>query len=154
KEEYNRRASILMPHLTTTTFGALPKSLGTQLWSAGWPVAWKFGDQHVFSDRLMIDVAFSHFCSCYQFAVPEPGLETVQPMFEISSGAAERSTTSSSSQSFRNRTNATANYFMPGKWGGDHSIKAGFEYVNMANRGAGHTGGNVTARFSSGASLP
>jgi hypothetical protein len=39
--------------------------LGVRYWNTGlWDPSWKFGDQHTFSDRWLVDVSFGHHCWC------------------------------------------------------------------------------------------
>ena len=95
-------------------------------WNTGiWDPSWKFGDQHTFSDRWLVDVSFGHHCWCNSIVPQTLDLRQQQPMLELTTGTWGRSWSDSTIMLVTNNTlDATSSYFLPGKWGGDHSLKA------------------------------
>ena len=154
KLQLNRGASDLNPFLSTTRLTAVPESLGPKFWTTGWPPFWRFADQHTFSDRFTMEVAYARFCPCTYIALAEDSLATVQPMFEIATGLWDRSFSESINFTIKNNVDVIANYFLPGKVGGDHSIRAGYKYFYYPMTTTAHTGGNAIARFNSGRTSP
>ncbi|MGE3579535.1 MAG: carboxypeptidase regulatory-like domain-containing protein [Vicinamibacterales bacterium] len=154
KLQLNRGASDLNPFASTTRLTAVPESLGPKFWTTGWPPFWRFGDQHTFSDRFMVEVAYARFCPCTYIALAEDSLTTVQPMFEVATGMWDRSFSESINFTIKNNLDVIANYFLPGRLGGDHSLRAGYKYFFYPMTSTAHTGGNAIARFNSGRTLP
>jgi hypothetical protein len=154
KLQLNRGADDLHPFAATTRLIAVPESFGPKFWTTGWPPYWRFADQHTVSDRFMVEVAYARFCPCTYIALAEDQLATVQPSMEISRQAWDRSFSESINFTIKNNLDVTANYFLPGKVGGDHSIKAGYKYFYYPMVTTAHTGGNVVARFNTPVGLP
>ena len=131
-----RGADDLHPTFETTnkmTYMKLSDStydLGPRYWNTEiWDPSWKFGDQHTFNDRWLVDVSFGHHCWCDSIVPQTDELRTVQPMLELTSGTWGRSWSDSSIMLVTNNTvDVASTYFFPGRWGGDHSFKAGFSY--------------------------
>jgi hypothetical protein len=152
KEAINRGADNLhAPAATTRLLAINDSSYGPNLWTTGWPPLWRFADQHVFSDRWLLEAAYARFCPCTNIALASDSLVDVQPEQEISTGAFDRSFSSSINFTVKNNVDLTTSYFLPGKWGGDHKLKAGFKYLYYPMIVTAHTGGDVTAQFNSGA---
>ena len=131
-----RSADDLHPTLETTNKMAyMVKSdstydLGPAFWNTEiWDPSWKFGDQHTFTDRWLVDVSFGHHCWCNSIVPQTLELRQVQPMLELTTGTWGRSWSDSAIMLVTNNTlDATSTYFLPGKWGGEHSFKAGYKY--------------------------
>jgi hypothetical protein len=115
----------------------------------------KVSDQHVFSDRLLLDAAISRVGGVLYTDFHEPQLADVQRSLELVSPAGLWGRSFSSTLSDRPQTNidATLNYFVPGVIGGDHSLKAGFRYRNAPTDSLARIGGNTTARFRNGVAI-
>ncbi|MEQ1896863.1 MAG: carboxypeptidase regulatory-like domain-containing protein [Vicinamibacterales bacterium] len=154
KLQLNRGADDLHPFAATTRLTSVPDSMGPKFWTTGWPPFWRFGDQHTFSDRFMMEVAYARFCPCTYIGLAEDSLATVQPTFEIATGLWDRSFSDSINFTIKNNVDVTTNYFLPGKLGGDHSLRGGYKYYYYPMTTTAHTGGNVIARFNSGRTLP
>lgn len=154
KLQANRGASDLVPAAATTRLTTVQDSMGPKYWTTGWPPFWRFGDQHTFSDRFLVEVAYGRFCACTYIGLADDSLLTVQPMFEVATGQQDRSATDNTNFIIRNNFDVIGNYFLPGKLGGDHSLRAGYKYYYYPGVVGAHTGGNVTARFNSGRTLP
>jgi hypothetical protein len=131
-----RSASDLRPTFETTnqlTYirkGDSLVDLGWKYWNHGiWDPSWKFADQHAISDRWLIDASFGHYCWCATIIPQTAALRSVQPQLEQTTGTWGRSWESVFVQFLTNNTfDVTTNYFLPGRWGGDHSIKAGYKF--------------------------
>jgi hypothetical protein len=152
-----RGASDLVALESTTRLASLDdRSFGPKFWTTGWAPSWRFADQHMISDRWLIEGGYARFCACINIDFNNPTLADVQPMNEISSGHMARSATGiQQTATIRNNTDVTTVYFLPGKVGGDHSLKAGYKNWYLSNAGRTMvTGGTVIARFDSGATRP
>ncbi len=112
----------------------------------------KLSDQHVFSDRLMIDAAVSHVGGVLYTDFHSPELADVQRTLELVSPAGLYGRSFSSTLSDRPQMNvdSTVSYFLPGVLGGDHALKGGFRYRNAPTDSFAKIGGNTTARFRNG----
>ncbi len=155
KFEYDRLADDLHPHESTQQQVPLVGSqYGAPFWNSGWPSFWKFADQHTFSDRWLLDVSYGHFAKLQDQRLQEDRLKDVQPMFEVSSGAFARSFNGATTDSPYETFEALNNYFLPGKWGGDHSLKAGFKYLHYRTATTAFMGGSAQARFNSPITQP
>jgi hypothetical protein len=152
-----RGASDITAIEATTSLAALnDRSFGARFWTTGWAPSWRFSDQHTLSDRWFVEGGYSRFCACINIGFREPSLAVVQPMAEISGGHMARSATGvQMTATIRNNTDVTTVYFLPGRLGGDHSLKGGYKNWYVSNTGeTGITGGGVIARFNSGTRAP
>jgi hypothetical protein len=112
----------------------------------------KFADQHVFSDRLLVDLQVAHVGGGFALDFQDPSLAEVQPSFEISTGLWGRSYFNQTFDRPADSVDVTGTYFMPATLGGDHSFKVGFRWRDTPSVSTIHRGGNTTARFRSGVS--
>jgi hypothetical protein len=130
--------------------------LGPRFWNTGiWDPSWKFGDQHSFSDRLLVDVSFGHHCWCNSIVPQTLELRQLQPMLELTTGTWGRSWSDSTIMLVTNNTvDATASYFLPGTWGGDHSFKAGYKFGHYGEVYDRTYSGHAQAVFNSARPLP
>ena len=146
-----RDASDLRPPETTFIQSAVPSTYGTWGWDVGPSPFWKAGDQHVFSDRLLLDVQWAHLGNNFILDFQDPALNLVQPTFEITTGLWGRSYQRSGPYIRpTDSLDATVNYFLPGTLGGDHSFKSGLRWRTAPAYSEVHRGGNTVARFRNG----
>ena len=130
--------------------------LGAPWWNTEiWDPSWKFGDQHSFSDRWLVDVYFGHHCWCNSIVPQTLELRQLQPMLELTTGTWGRSWQDSAIMLVTNNTfDATSSYFLPGPWGGDHSFKAGYKYGHYGEVYDRVYSGHGQSVFNSPASQP
>ena len=123
------------------------------LWNTElWPPTWKFGDQHIITDRWLVEGFLGHHCFCYTIA----GDPTLQPMRENVTGHLLRST-STTFVEFRanNMAELSSTYFLPEQLGGDHSFKFGYRYKwERASFDGFGIPSETRANFDSAAGLP
>ncbi len=155
KTKNARNASDTRPIETTYRQGAVSSKYGTWGWDVGPSPLWKANDQHIFSDRLLLDVAWSHLGNNFILDFHEDSLNDVQRKLEVPTGV--YSTSFDRSGPYIRPTasvDATISYFLPGVLGGDHSWKLGARYRTAREHSELHVGGNTEARFSSPAGAP
>jgi hypothetical protein len=152
-----RNASDLNPIETTNRQMAVSPGVPgfKNFWTTGPNPTYKFGDQWVVNDRLLLDVQYAHVGNNFILDFHDPSLATVQPTLIINSPANLNGRSASNSVNIRplNILNFNATYFMPGKLGADHSFKFGGYWRDNLSYGSSHTGGNATARFPTSAEL-
>lgn len=146
-----RDASDTRPIETTFRQRAVASEFGTFGWITGPTPLWKASDQHIISDRWLVDLLWSHVGNNFVLDFHEDGLADVQRRLEVSSGVWADSFQRSGpfirpTHSF----DVTTNYFLPGALGGDHALKAGFRWRSAKEHSESHVGGNTTRRFISG----
>ena len=147
KERNARGASDLNPIETTSRQSSVPGTYDTHWWNTGPNPTYKFGDQWVISDRLLLDVQYAHIGNNFILDFHEDDLSTVQPALIVSTGLNLRSASQSVNIRPVDSINFNANYFLPGKLFGDHAFKVGGYWRDAVSRTPSHTGGNATARF-------
>src|SRR5262249_31045638 len=147
KERNARDASDTRPIETTYRQKAVSSDFGSSAWTTGPGPFWKFGDQHVFSDRWLADVTYGHLGNNFTLDFHEDSLRDVQPSLETTTGVYGRSFQQSVFIRPTNSVDATTNYFLPGTLGGDHAIKAGYRWRSAHSVSLNHYGGNAVARF-------
>src|SRR3954471_141289 len=151
KERNARNASDTTPPESTVRQTQVPTSSGFRnYWNVGANPTYKFGDQWVASDRLLMDVQYAHVGNNFVLDYHDPSLIDVHPLFIIAGSINGRSTPDGSqSVNVRptNQVTFNANYFMPGKVLGDHALKFGAYYKNALAFTSTHTPGNAVARF-------
>ena len=153
KERNARGASDLNPIETTTPQRAVDKSFGKYLWNTGPNPVYKFGDQWVVSDRLLLDVQYAHVGNNFTLDVQDPSLLQVQPTLIVSSGLNGRSAAQSVFIRPVNSVTFNSNYFLPAFAGGDHSFRVGGYWRNSNTTSINHTGGYGTVRYPNEAAL-
>ena len=126
-----RNASDLMPPETTWRQKPLDDSWGFWGWNSGPSATWRASDQQIINDRWTMQVQWAHVNNSYTFAFQDPSQAAIQPTYEISTGLWGRSYFSDVYQMPFNSVDVTTNYFLPGKMGGDHAIKAGYLWRTM-----------------------
>ncbi|MBM3779706.1 MAG: TonB-dependent receptor [Acidimicrobiia bacterium] len=154
KIETVRGANDITPFEATTRLDPPPSRFGPRFWTSGWPPSWKFNDQHVFSDRLLLDIGYGRGCPCTAIGPQSEDLDSVQQAWDVGNGARARSTGRTNSIRIRNTYNATLDYFRPGMLGGDHSFKVGVVYLRNWTYNESLTSANVIAKFNTPRTLP
>jgi len=147
KERNARGASDLNPIETTTPQGAVASTYGKYLWNTGPVPTYKFGDQWVLSDRILLDVQYAHVGNNFTLGFNKPELRDVQPTLIISTGLNGRSGGESVFIRPVNELNLNMNYFLPGRMGGDHAFKIGGYWKDAQSYSLSHRGGFATVRF-------
>ena len=109
---------------------------------------WKAADQHIINDRWLVDVQWSHLGNNFILDFHEDGLDSVQPIFVVSTSAWSRSYRRSGpfirpTMSF----DVNTSYFLPAFLNGDHTFKAGFRYRTAKEHSEAHRGGNTEIRL-------
>ena len=146
-----RDASDLRPIETAYKQKAVDSSFGTFGWLTGPSPFWKAADQHVLSDRALIDVMWSHLGNNFALDLQDPSLYDVQPSIETTTGLWGRSYNASIFLRPTNSLDVVSTYFMPATAGGDHSFKFGYRWRSAHSTSINHRGGFIEARFTSGA---
>src|SRR5687768_2664661 len=145
-----RDASDTRPIETAYRQKAVDKSFGTFGWISGPSPIWKLSDQHVFSDRFLVELQLAHIGNNFTLTFQEPGQRDIQPTFDIPTGVWGRSFNESVFMRPTESIDLTSTYFLPAMLGGDHSIKAGYRMRWARGESISHHGGNAIARFNSG----
>jgi hypothetical protein len=145
-----RDASDLRPIETAWKQAAVDKSFGTFGWLTGPTPFWKASDQHVLSDRWLVDVIWSHVGNNFTLDLQDPSLYEVQPSFEITTSRWGRSYNASIFMRPTNSFDVTSNYFLPSALGGDHALKFGYRWRSAHSTSINHRGGFIEARFRNG----
>jgi Carboxypeptidase regulatory-like domain/TonB-dependent Receptor Plug Domain len=147
KERNARGADDLHPIETTTPQGAVPASFGKHWWNTGPNPTFKFGDQWVITDRLLLDVQYAHVGNNFTLGFHSPELRDVQPTLIVATGLNGRSGAESVFIRPVNSVTFNSSYFMPGVLGGDHAFKVGGYWRDSNTTSIGHTGGFATVRY-------
>jgi len=147
KERNARGADDLHPIETTTPQGAVDASYGKHWWNTGPNPTYKFGDQWVVSDRLLMDLQYAHVGNNFILGFHAPELSDAQPTLIVSTGLNGRSATASVFIRPVNSLNFNSNYFLPSKIGGDHALKFGGYWRDSNTTSITHTGGFATLRY-------
>ncbi|MCC7177480.1 MAG: TonB-dependent receptor [Acidobacteria bacterium] len=145
-----RDASDTRPIETTYRQKAVSSAFGKFGWVTGPSPFWKVSDQHVFSDRFLVDVQWAHLGNNFTLDFHEDSLATVQPRFETTTGIWGRSYQQSIFMRPTNSVDVTTNYFLPNFMSGDHAFKAGFRWRTAHSTSINHYGGNAVARYTNG----
>jgi len=165
KQRNARNAGDLNPIESTVRQDVTPSTYGTNFWLTGPVPTYKVGDQYVVSDRLLLDVQYAHVGNnfitdyhdpSYPSLRPAQGVIGLQPTFIIPTGLNGRSTPQGSqSVNLRpvNSVTLSANYFVPGGVGGDHSFRIGGHWRDNDAYSSTHTPGMAVARFPTSAEL-
>jgi len=124
-------------------------SRGPRFWDAGWTPLWRFDDQQIINSRWVVDVSFLHFGKQNTFGPQDPSLQNVQTQYDLSTGQYRAS--GEIAYQFlsepMNTFKAASSYFLPGKWGGSHTMKFGYIWSRYENWGEGFQGGGAEAIF-------
>ena len=142
-----RDASDLRPIETAYRQKAVDSSFGTFGWLTGPSPFWKAADQHIISDRMLVDVMWSHLGNNFALDLQDPSLYDVQPAFETTTSAWSRSYNASIFIRPTNSFDVVSTYFLPATAGGDHSFKFGYRWRSAHSTSINHRGGFIEARF-------
>jgi len=124
-----RDASDTRPIETTYRQRAVSSDFGTFGWLTGPSPVWKASDQHIISDRWLVDAVWAHVGNNFILDFNQDELNDVQPRYEYTTGVWSRSYTRAGP--YIRPTNSfdlTTSYFLPGALGGDHQLKAGVRW--------------------------
>jgi hypothetical protein len=142
-----RDASDLRPIETTYRQKAVSSDFGTFGWLTGPGPFWKAADQHVISDRMLVDVMWAHLGNNFVLDFHEDDLRDVQARQETTTGLWGRSYQASTFLRPTNSLDVVSTYFLPATAGGDHSLKFGYRWRNAHSTSLNHRGGFIDARF-------
>ena len=145
-----RDASDLRPIETAYRQKAVDSAFGAFGWLTGPGPFWKAADQHIISDRMLVDVMWSHLGNNFALDLQDPALYDVQPAFETTTSAWSRSYNASQFIRPTNSLDVVSTYFLPATAGGDHSFKFGYRWRNAHSTSTNHRGGFIEARFTNG----
>jgi hypothetical protein len=143
-----RDASDTRPLETAYRQKNIDGTVGKFGWDAGPVPIWKASDQHVLSDRLLVDVQYAHIGNNFTLTFQDPAQRDIQPRFDIASNSWARSFNESIFLRPTQSIDLTTSYFLPNTLGGDHAFKAGYRWRTALGRSISHTGGNAVPRFS------
>src|SRR5262249_31105230 len=144
KDRNARNASDLTPPESTVRQSAVSSSYGRWGWTTGPSPTYKFADQWVASDRLLVDLQYAHVGNNFVLDYHEDALRDVQPTLIISTNLNGRSTPDGSqSVNVRpvNEFGVNMNYFAPGTFGGDHAFRFGGYWKDANTFSYTHTPG-------------
>ncbi len=142
-----RDAGDLRPIETTYRQKAVSSDFGAAGWITGPSPFWKAADQHVISDRWLVDVMWSHLGNNFVLDFHDDSLRDVQARQETSTGLWGRSFQASTFLRPTNSLDVTSSYFMPSTLGGDHALKFGYRWRSAHSTSLNHRGGFIDTRF-------
>jgi hypothetical protein len=142
-----RDASDTRPLETAYRQKAVTSEFGPFGWDTGPSPIWKASDQHVISDRWLVDIQYAHIGNNFTLTFQDPEQRDIQPRFDIASGVWARSFNESVFVRPTQSIDLTTSYFLPNALGGDHAFKAGYRWREARGESISHTGGNAVARF-------
>jgi len=145
-----RDAGDTRPIETTYRQKAVSSDFGKFGWITGPSPFWKAGDQHVMSDRWLVDVMWSHLGNNFVLDFHEDDLRDVQARFETSTSIWARSFQASTFMRPTNSLDVTSSYFLPNAMGGDHAFKVGYRWRSAHSTSINHRGGYIDARYTNG----
>ena len=145
-----RDAGDTRPIETTYRQKAVSSDLGRFGWLTGPSPFWKLGDQHVISDRWLIDVVAAHLGNNFVLDFHEDGLRDVQARQETTTLIWGRSFQASTFLRPTNSIDVNSSYFLPNALGGDHAFKVGYRLRTAHSTSLNHRGGFIDARFTNG----
>ena len=148
-----RDASDLRPIETTyrqRAVDAAAAGTGAFGWMTGPNPFWKAADQHVFSDKFLVDVMWAHLGNNFVLDFHDDSLRDVQARLETTTGVWGRSYQASTFLRPTNSLDVVSTYFAPGKLGGDHSLKFGYRWRSAHSVSLNHRGGFIDARYTNG----
>ena len=144
-----RDASVTRPIETTYRQKAVATEFGAYAWHTGPSPFWSARDQHVLSDRWLVETMYAHLGNNFVLDFQEDKLRDVQARFETTNSTWGRSFQASTFLRPTNSFDVTSNYFLPRRFG-DHALKFGYRWRSAHNVSINHHGGFVDARFTNG----
>ena len=145
-----RDASDLRPIETTFRQKAASSDFGSFGWVTGPGPFWKAGDQHVISDRWLVEAMWAHVGNNFVLDFHDDALRDVQAALETSNGRWSRSYQASVFLRPTNSVDVLSSYFLPSMLGGDHALKAGYRWRTAHSTNLNHRGGYIDARYLNG----
>ena len=145
-----RDASDTRPIETTYRQKAVSSALGAFGWLTGPNPFWKIADQHVISDRWLVDVMAAHLGNNFALDFHDDGLHDVQARQETTTLKWGRSFQGSTFLRPTNSFDVVSSLFLPARIGGDHSLKFGYRWRNSHSTILNHRGGFIDALFTNG----
>jgi hypothetical protein len=145
-----RDASDTRPLETAYRQKAVDSTFGTFGWLTGPSPIWKASDQHVFSDRFLMEIQYGHVGNNFTLTFQDPAQRDVQATFDIPTGVWGRSFQESIFIRPTDSVDLTASYFLPSAAGGDHAFKMGYRWRTARAESINHRGGSAYARFRTG----
>ncbi|MGE3188934.1 MAG: carboxypeptidase regulatory-like domain-containing protein, partial [Vicinamibacterales bacterium] len=145
-----RDASDTRPIETTYRQKAVSSEYGKFGWNTGPGPFWKLSDQHVISDRWLMDMTWSHLGNNFVLDFHDDSLADVQQSLETTTGLNGRSFQQSIFLRPTNSFDVSSNYFLPAALGADHAFKFGYRWRSAHSISLNHRGGNTIARFTNG----
>ena len=145
-----RDASDTRPIETAYRQKAVDSTFGSFGWLTGPSPIWKASDQHVFTDRFLMDVQYGHVGNNFTLTFQDPAQRDIQPTFDIPTGVWGRSYQESIFIRPTDSVDVSAGYFLPNRIGGDHAFKVGYRWRTARAESINHRGGNAIARFRRG----
>ena len=145
-----RDAGDTRPIETTYRQKAVSSDFGAFGWLTGPSPFWKAGDQHVISDRWLLDVMWSHLGNNFVLDFHDDSLRDVQARQETTTGVWGRSFQASTFLRPTNSLDVASSYFLPNAMGGDHAFKVGYRWRSAHSTSRNHHGGFVDARYTDG----
>jgi hypothetical protein len=145
-----RDAGDLRPIETTYRQKAVSSDFGQFGWLTGPSPFWKIGDQHVISDKMLVDVMYAHLGNNFVLDFHEDELRDVQARQETTTGLWGRSFQASTFLRPTNSVDVVSSYFAPAVLGGDHSFKAGYRWRTASSTSLNHHGGFIDALYTNG----
>jgi hypothetical protein len=145
-----RDASDTRPLDTAYRQKAVDSAFGTFGWLTGANPIWKASDQHVFSDRLLLEIQYGHVGNNFALTFQNPAQRDIQATFDIPTGVWGRSFQESLFIRPTDSIDVTSSYFQPSSLGGDHAFKLGYRWRTARAESINHRGGNAYARFRTG----
>ena len=145
-----RDASDTRPIETTYRQKAVSSALGAFGWLTGPNPFWKIADQHVISDRWLVDVMTAHLGNNFALDFHDDGLHDVQARQETTTQKWGRSFQGSTFLRPTNSFDVVSTLFLPARIGGDHSLKFGYRWRNSHSTILNHRGGFIDALFTNG----
>jgi hypothetical protein len=151
KERNARNASDTTPiESTVRQTDVTGGGFGAWGWITGPNPTYKFGDQWVVNDRWLVDVQYAHVGNNFILDYHDASLVNVQP-YLIVAGTINGRSTPDNNQSVNvrpvNELLFNSTYFLPGKLGGDHSLRVGGYWRDANSYNSTHTPGNAVDRF-------
>jgi hypothetical protein len=145
-----RDASDTRPIETTYRQKAVSSEFGAFGWLTGPNPFWKIADQHVISDRWLVDVMTAHLGNNFVLDFHDDGLRDVQARQETTTLVWGRSFQASTFLRPTNSFDVVSSLFLPARFGGDHSLKFGYRWRNSHSTILNHRGGFIDALFTNG----
>ena len=125
-------------------------NFGPRFWDCGWPDLWRIDDNQVLTDRWLLHFGFSHQVKSNEEQLSSTAAYGLPVMFEQSTSQYTQSYMYDYCFCANNSPELTTNYFLPGKLGGDHTIKAGYKYTRFEQNVLQDYGNSAQINFSSG----